>query len=202
VISNTPTRQKVSIPAPQVFSRVTKSKPANNGEGYRLPKKYTIPGEVIQDESTGQLRPKGYKGQVRSPSDPTGHLSNLVLEDTRYGELKLSINPSQEEKDGRFPRPRARHRCKAGHGMDKPRLHKGHQRSHDAGLHGPPFHVSVSQKPLCRRSEPESEFLMPPGAPEAREAAVQKLSKGSAHGREMPGVDAEAEYRRSQEGEK
>lgn len=53
--------------------------------------------------------------------------------------------------------------------------------------------LSAGEKPPSRCLETEPEGLVPPGAPEAGETAVEDLVEGAEGGREVPGVGAEAQ---------
>lgn len=77
--------------------------------------------------------------------------------------------------------------------MQEPGLQERDERGDDLLTRRPALHVARADKPPRRRREPEAERLVPPRAPEAREAAVEDLREGAESGRHVPRVHAEAE---------
>lgn len=199
MLSRNPRKRIVTGPAPPVIARDTEPEPPRERKGHRLPQPDAAAAKVVDQEPAGDVEPGKHEEEIARPAHPPGHGLDLGLERLGRGGLELRADARQEEEDGRLPPARVGYGRVAAHAVDEAGLDKRDEGADGGRGRGLFPQVAVADHPARGRGEPEPERLVPPGAPEAGQAAVQDLGEGPGHGRQVPRIHAEAEDGRAEQ---
>lgn len=164
--------------------------------------------EVVDECPARQPHPGEHEGEVAEAPRPPRQARDPGPErrGARQRRLQDGAGAGEQEEERREPPPRApRHGGVAPGRVQERGLQEREHGPRGAGPRRAGFEIALADEPAGRSREAEAEGLVPPGAPEAGEAAVEDLGEGAGGARQVPGVRAEAEdpgqRRREREGE-